>query len=59
MNYQQSYPGVWLGPAVPSLPTAEPWDQEDFEAELAKQDQRDEEAAIDMARDVRNGLYDD
>ena len=59
MNYQQSYPGMWLGPTVPRLPGPEPYDEEDAEAERQKQRERDDEAAIDTARDIRDGRYDD
>jgi hypothetical protein len=51
MNWQQSYPGVWLGPVVPRTPVkADDDDEFDAEAEWIEEREREAEMAIDEAR---------
>lgn len=58
MNYQQSYPGVWLG-GLPPLKPAEPADPEQVLADLEDEQEREREWLIDDARYRANGGYDD
>lgn len=55
MNYQQSYPGVWLGPVVPRMPVkAEPMSAEEAEAEWIEEQERERESMMEAS-----GMWDD
>lgn len=59
MNYQQSYPGVWLGPVTPHRPVKVDVDPDGLLADLEKERQRELESIQDEARERLDGRYDD